>query len=165
MALRTNPAPELLTFKNWFTPVDAALDGSGFPSGTYSEFQPSNIRTKAEKGTVSVASIDLTVAVNRKRSWIILSQASNALLEHERLHFLIAVCVGRDLHEDAHGASGGSSDALRGSLTGLLGEAQRRVQSISDQYDLETKNGTLSMQQAAWATRVQRWYSTGFKQW
>src|SRR5690606_37434450 len=32
MAFRTNPAPELLTFKNWYTAVDAALDGSGFPS-------------------------------------------------------------------------------------------------------------------------------------
>ncbi|HTV23843.1 MAG TPA: hypothetical protein VMG12_34370 [Polyangiaceae bacterium] len=165
MAFRTNPAPELLTFNNWFTPVDAALDGSGFPSGTYSEFQPSNIRTKADKGTVSVAGIDLTVTVVKRRSWIILSQATAALLEHERLHYIIAICVGRDLHEDASSTSAGSSDALRGNLMGLLGEAQRRVQSISDQYDLQTKNGTLPMQQAAWATKVRRWYSTGFKQW
>src|SRR5687768_5383950 len=109
MAFRTNPAPELLTLKNWYTTVDAALDGSGFPSGTYSEFQPSGIRTKAAQGTVSVANFDLTVAVVKRRSWIILSQATPALLEHERLHFLIAVCVGRDLHEDAFSASAGSS--------------------------------------------------------
>lgn len=165
MAFRTNPAPELLTFKNWYTAVDAALDGSGFPSGTYSEFQPSAIRTKADKGTVSVANFDLTVTVNKRRSWIIPSRATSALLEHERLHFLIAICVGRDLHEDAHSASAGSSDGLRAALAALLTEAQVRVQAISDQYDLETKNGTLSMQQAAWETRVRRWHSTGFKAW
>lgn len=165
MAFRTNPAPELLTFENWYTPVDAALDGSGFPSGTYSEFQPSNIRTKAGKGTVEVAGFDLTVTVVKRRSWIILSQATSALLEHERLHYLIAICVGRDLHEDASSSGAGSSDALRGVLGALLTEAQRRVQSISDQYDLETKNGTLAMQQAAWATRVRRWHSTGLEEW
>jgi len=165
MALRTNPAPELLTFKNWYTPVDAALDGSGFPSGTYSEFQPSNIRTKADKGTVAIANFDLMVTVVKRRSWIILSQATAALLEHERLHYLIAICVGRDLHEDASSASAGSSGELTSSLTALLGEAQRRTQTISDQYDLETKNGTLAMQQAAWVTRVRRWHSIGFKEW
>jgi hypothetical protein len=165
MALRTNPAPELLTFKNWYTAVDVALDGSGFPSGTYSEFQPSGIRTKAAQGTVSVAHFDLTVAVVKRRSWIILSQATPALLEHERIHFLIAVCVGRDLHEDAFSASADSSAALGGALQGLLSDAQKRTQRISDQYDLETKNGTLAMQQAAWLTRVRRWHSTGFKEW
>lgn len=51
------------------TTVDVALDGSGFPSGTYSEFQPSGIRTKAAQGTVSVANFDLTVAVVKRRSW------------------------------------------------------------------------------------------------
>ena len=66
MALRTNPAPELLTFKNWFTPVDAALDGSGFPSGTYSEFQPSNIRTKADKGTVAGRAMNRGVLILKK---------------------------------------------------------------------------------------------------
>lgn len=94
-----------------------------------------------------------------------MSQATPALLEHERLHFLIAVCVGRDLHEDAFSASAGSSAALASALTALLTDAQKRTQCISDQYDLETKNGTLAMQQAAWATRVRRWHSTGFKEW
>jgi hypothetical protein len=37
--------------------------------------------------------------------------------------------------------------------------------TLLDQYDLETKNGTLAMQQGAWATRVRRWHSTGFKEW
>jgi hypothetical protein len=99
MTFRTSPAPELLTFKNWYTPVDVALDGSGFPSGTYSELQPSRIRTTSAGGTVEVASFDLTVAVIARRSWISNSQASSALLEHERMHFMIAICVGRECSE------------------------------------------------------------------
>lgn len=108
MAFRQSPAPELLTFRNWYTVVDRAPDGSGFPSGTYSEFQTSGIRTRAAKGTVEIANFDLTVAVVKRRSWIVMSQATPALLEHERLHFLIAVCVGRDLHEDAFSTSAAS---------------------------------------------------------
>jgi hypothetical protein len=38
---------------------------------------------------------------------------------------------------------------LTSALSALLTEAQWRTQRISDQYDLETKNGTLVMQQAA----------------
>lgn len=165
MAFRKSPAPELLTFRNWYTVVDLAPDGSGFPSGTYSEFQTSGIRTRAAKGTVEIANFDLTVAVVKRRSWIVMSQATPALLEHERLHFLIAVCVGRDLHEDAFSTSAASSAAVGSALRSLLTDAQKRAQRISDDYDLETKNGTLAMQQAAWSTRVRRWYSTGFKGW
>ena len=54
MAFRQSPAPELLTFRNWYIVVDRAPDGSGFPSGTYSEFQTSGIRTRAAKGTVEL---------------------------------------------------------------------------------------------------------------
>jgi hypothetical protein len=165
MTFRTSPAPALLTFRDWFTTVDVAPDGSGFPSGTYSEFQPSGIRTRAARGTVEVASFDLTVAVIKRRSWIIPSHASAALLEHERLHFLLAICVGRNLHEDASHWSAGSTAALSAALSQLAREAQQRVQQLSDDYDRETSNGTVAAQQAIWSTRVNRWYSMGFKSW
>jgi hypothetical protein len=94
-----------------------------------------------------------------------MSQATSALLEHERLHFLIAVCVGRDLHEDAFTASASSSGALSSALSALLADAQRRTQRISDRYDLDTRNGANAMQQAVWAMRIRRWFSIGFKDW
>jgi hypothetical protein len=165
MTFRTNPAPELLTFRDWFTRLDVAPDGSGFPSGTYSEFQPSGIRTRSAGGVVEVASFDLTVAVVRRRSWIVPGHATAALLEHERLHFIIAICVGRDLHEDASNSSADSSGALTAALRALVVEAQSRTQHLSDDYDRETSNGTVARQQAIWSTRVKRWYSTGFKSW
>ena len=72
MTFIKRPAPELLTFKNWYTSVSAALDGSGYPSGTYSDFQPSKkIALKSEGGKLKVKSFDLTMTVLKERSWII----------------------------------------------------------------------------------------------
>src|SRR5690349_10225382 len=100
MTFIKRPAPELLTFKNWYTSVTAALDGSGYPSGTYSDFQPSKkIALESEGGKLKVKSFDLTMTVLKERSWVINAKATPALLEHERLHFMIAICVGRDAHE------------------------------------------------------------------
>jgi hypothetical protein len=112
-----------------------------------------------------VVSFDLTVAVIRSRSWIVNSQATPALLEHERVHFLIAICVGRDLHKDASSVSAASVDALTKALMGLVKAGQQKAQQISDRYDRETKNGAISIQQTAWAARVRSWYSTGIKNW
>jgi uncharacterized protein DUF922 len=165
MAFRTNPAPELLTFEQWFTPVESAPDGSGLPSATYSEMQPSNIRTRPASGGVEVANIDLTVTVVRRRSWIVMARATRALLEHERIHYLIAICVGRNLHEDAFNTSASSTSALQTTLSALRTEAAQSVQQLSDRYDRDTNHGAITSQQTVWAARVNRWYTTGFKEW
>ena len=47
----------------------------------------------------------------------------------------------------------------------VLTEAAQRTQRISNQYDRDTRNGKVATQQALWAARVRRWYSTGFKEW
>jgi hypothetical protein len=165
MTLIKRPAPELLTFKNWYQSVAAAPDGSGLPSGTYSDLQPSNLSTKVSGGEVGVKTFDLTVTVLKSKSWVVDAKASTALLEHERLHYLIAICVARDAHEDVYGATAASSSGLSQAIMQLLREAGQRAQAISDQYDRETANGARPSDQSLWNARVGRWYSIGFKEW
>ena len=114
---------------------------------------------------VEVANIDLTVTVVRRLSWIVMARATRALLEHERIHYLIAICVGRNLHEDAFSTSASSTSALQTTLNSLRTEAAQSVQQLSDRYDRDTNHGAITSQQTVWAARVNRWYTTGFKEW
>ena len=165
MALITKPAPELLTFANWYKSVASAPDGSGLPSGTYTDYQPSKLSTQVSGGEVGVKTFDLTVTVLKSKSWIVDAKASTELLEHERLHYLMAICVARDAHEDVYSATASSSSGLSQAIMQLLREAGQRTQQLSDQYDRETANGARPSQQSLWNARVRRWHSIGFKEW
>jgi hypothetical protein len=49
---------------------------------------------------------------------------------------------------------------LQAEMNRLHAAAQQRVDAISDKYDADTKHGHNASQQAAWAARIQGWYTS-----
>jgi hypothetical protein len=111
------------------------------------------------KGGVGVTTVYIAVSLNVSSSWVLTSHAEDAqLLEHERLHYMLAICVARKLHDEILKATRQTSDALQRELNNFRSTAARRVQQLSDQYDKESKNGRLVDQQAIWAMRIRGWF-------
>jgi hypothetical protein len=136
-----------------------APDGSDAWAATATLMQPSGLSTKPVKGGVGVATVNIAVSLNASASWVLTSHAEDAqLLEHERLLYMLAICLARKLHDDILKATKQTNDALQRELNNLRSTAARRVQQLSDQYDRESKNGRLADQQATWAMRIRGWF-------
>lgn len=158
MAVTVNPIPDLPTLKH-YTRVPKAPDGSDAWAATATLMQPSGLSTKPVKGGVGVATVNIAVSLNASSSGVLTSHEEDAqLLEHERLHYMLAVCVARKLHDDILKATRETSAALQAELNNLRSTAARRVQQLSDQYDKESKNGRLADRQAIWAMRIRGWF-------
>jgi hypothetical protein len=160
MPVVTNPAPEVLTLKS-YPGVDRAPDGSNHWAATGSLLHPSGMTTRQVAKGVSLKSLNITVSLNPSTSWVVKSHiADQDLLEHERLHYMAAVCVARKLHDDLMALAKPTVGALQGAMNTLHAEAGRRIQSISDKYDGDTDHGKNAHQQSTWAARVRGWYSS-----
>jgi hypothetical protein len=160
MSVLTNPAPELLTL-TLYRGVDTAPDGSSHWAATASLLHPSGMAMQQVAKGVSLKSLNITVSLNTSSSWVVKSHLGDKdLLEHERLHYIAAVCVARKLHDDLMALVKPMVAALQLAMNTLHAEAGRRIRAISDKYDDDTAHGKNAPQQSVWALRIRGWYTS-----
>ena len=112
-------------------------------------------------GSAAPVSFTVTVSLNRAQSWVLKAHTSDTkLLEHERLHHMIAACVGLKLYNQIIALVKPSVSALQAELTRANNDAAKLHKTITTKYDADTDHGTVSAQQAAWASRIRGWYAS-----
>src|SRR6185436_3475842 len=117
--------------------------------------------TKPGGGVAVAPSFTITVSVNRAQSWVLKSHATDTkLLGHERVHYLIAVCVGQKLYSEIMAVSKTNIGAVQTELTRLRSEAAKLHSAIDAKYDEDTDHGATVFIQPAWASKVRGWYTS-----
>jgi hypothetical protein len=158
MTVKLNPPPELLTFqaypkvdKSPEPPMDARTEhGIGY-----------SILKFIRKGNEVRVSLLVTVAFVKERSWVLRSMQKEArLLQHERLHLMLAACGGYKMNAAALAATYADEGAARDGLNELLASTLTEVDAIAARYDDDTAHGERAKeaQQALWKARIEAWY-------
>ena len=117
--------------------------------------------TKSNSSGIGVKSVTVRVSFVARDSWVLKEHTSNAyLLEHERLHYIIAICVGRRFYDDLLALTKPTRGELQSAVNELIAKTSRLAQTIGDKYDVETDSSGNTTQQAIWAQRIRGWYSS-----
>jgi hypothetical protein len=116
----------------------------------------------AANGTFSFPSVSVRVSLSRHASWVVAGRQTQALLNHEQLHYRIAALVGRELGAEATALTASSAAALLGAGTRLHTAKLQRARAIEEAYDLATQHSRSTTQQDVWAHRVDGWERNNF---
>ena len=101
MSFSKNPDPSVLSF-SLYSKVETSPDGTPLSAATRIDVRPSRFALRTEQGKKSVSSVDVEMKFLPKGSWVLKSKVSDAkLLEHERLHYMLACAFGRRFHDGA----------------------------------------------------------------
>ena len=161
MAVTQAPASALLAWTNY-----VAVSTSRRPpldAFTFVSIRTPNVRVEHNTGTVAfrVGQVTVPVSVDHGRSWVVADRRTDALLQHERLHYRIGIQVARALDTQLSTASGSSAAALRRTMQTAIDDAGRRMGAIFDAYDADSAHGQVAEQQRLWEMRVGRWEQVG----
>ena len=154
-----------------FSPVPTSLAWSHFrivtQGATDAHIQPGyDLNIPAQNGVVRdgnqyrVDRVTITVSIHCPGTWVKQGRQSTSLLDHERLHWMMAIIVGYELERAVL--------ALRASTPALLNQQVRtkftwhrgtREPSLQRRYDNETSHGTNAAAQTRWRSNIQNWYA------
>ncbi len=110
-----------------------------------------------------VASLVVTAAMERDRSWALADRRTAAGLAHEQRHFDLAELYRRLLEAALRGLSGTGSSAheatqhLLNQARSVFHEVMDRHSAVQAQYDRETNHGRDPTRQAEWDRRISDW--------
>lgn len=138
-------------FKKLKAPVD------GLNAQTRVEMQPATIKTEHGPEGMRIVQLTLRVVLDSENTWVVTGKETAELLEHERLHYRIAIEVARELDTQLLALKGKNAGALQTGANKVMATIKRRVQTISDAYDKDTDHGRVREKQKAWVTRVGTW--------
>ncbi len=135
---------------------------SSKPSGvTYNaqispKFDVLDVHVDESGGRFKVSGLKIRVRVEKTESWVVTSQKSAKLLNHEQGHFDILGLVARELKDEVEHASADSKTELIRQLRNLMAEKQGRADEIDDEYDSEseTDHGRKQRQQDQWDKKI-----------
>lgn len=118
------------------------------------ELRPGRLRMVREAGQFRIGRSTLRVRINARRSWVVTSRRSNALLAHEQGHFDLTGLCYRDLVAAIKSARRNSRSALVAEVRRLLREYDQRSDRLSVDYDAATRHGLDSDKQTAWEASI-----------
>ncbi|HXJ23464.1 MAG TPA: DUF922 domain-containing protein [Polyangia bacterium] len=148
------PLPHGLTWTH-FTVVQTSPDGNQAQTGY--DITASFSYTGSDDGGYKLSRFAVTVALVSGDTWVVSGQKSAALLNHERLHWVIATLVGRELDAELANVTGSSSDEVQQSAQDLIQAKNDRALAIGQAYDDDTDHGQDDAQQKLWLNKVHGW--------
>jgi predicted secreted Zn-dependent protease len=99
----------------------------------------------------------VTVSLVAAETWVVTGTRTAALLDHERLHYVIATLVGRELERELTALKGADVPAALQAADNLVRAKSDRAQAIGRAYDDDTNHGQDVGQQRLWQGRVHTW--------
>jgi hypothetical protein len=114
-------------------------------------------------GNYSFATVAVRVSLTRHGCWVVSGRQTQALLNHEQLHYWIATLVGRELDAEVTALTASSPAQLLAAGRNLHTQKIQRAHAIEAAYDLATQHSRLAVQQDVWAHRVDAWDRNNYR--
>jgi hypothetical protein len=108
---------------------------------TATSIQPTRIRTRTTDEGAQISEMVVQLKLDAKETWVVKGRESSALLEHERLHYRIAILLAYELETDLLAMRAPKVSDLTGASNRVLEAKAARGRAIDDAYDVETNGG------------------------
>lgn len=118
-------------------------------------------RTRQSGSEVAISNATVTVSLVPAQTWVVAGTKTAALLDHERLHYVIATLVGRELDRELASLTGPDAASALQAARDLVVEKTDRALEIGGAYDDDTNHGADVGQQRLWQNRVHGWEVDG----
>lgn len=106
-------------------------------------------------------SVNVVVRLIPADCWVLAGRKTAQLLQHERLHSVMATLAGREMERELVEVTATDGKALQRAVNRLIADKNARALEMGAAYDDDTEHGTDAHEQGAWATRVQGWERNG----
>lgn len=141
---------------NMFEPRSARPPGVTYNAQISPKFDVQDVHVDEVDGTFKVSGMKILVRVEKSESWVVTSQKSAELLNHEQGHFDILGLMARELKHAAAEASASTKTELIRALRNLMAEKQGRADEVDGDYDseAETNHGKNKTKQDQWDKKI-----------
>jgi|GEM_PF-5405162 len=157
MAIQFLPLPHGVTWTHYRVVRESP---DGFDASTGYELT-AHYSTGGSAGQMRVTTVNAVVRLLPADSWVVAGSKTALLLSHERLHYVMATLVGREMEHELAAVTGADGAAIQQTVNELIAAKNARALAMGEAYDDDTGHGTDRGQQAAWITRVQGWERNG----
>jgi hypothetical protein len=157
MSLQISPHPTALNWRS-FRRVKTDPTGRGLSAQTGWNLRAMNIAMiKTPEGELRIKSLVVSVGLDHMRCWVVKGDESNALLEHERQHYIFAALVGSELYPTLLALRASTQLDLQQDIRRTSENAFARVDDISARYDRDTDHSRIAGEQTRWENQVRSW--------
>jgi hypothetical protein len=151
-----------------FTEVAVAPDNAHEAAQIDSRaIQPTNVSVERSNGTVRVTAYTVTLSVFRDNSWVVASQKSGALLNHEQGHYDITGIVARDMVTQIGAARAASARELQEQIQAIIARSAALGERLTNLYDGDgptgTRHGSHAANQTRWDDHLRRHRDDGLR--
>lgn len=157
MAIQFFPAPHGVTWSH-FREVAASPDGNDAQTGYTIA---AGFHVDGSAGAYRATRIAATVRLDAGDSWVVRGSKTAALLAHEKLHYVIATLIGRELDTELAAVTGDDIASVQATARQLISDKNDRAYAIGTAYDDDTNHGTVAAEQQRWLVQVQGWEHAG----
>jgi hypothetical protein len=154
MSITFKPLPHGVTWTHFRVVQTAPVDGLQAQTGY--EIKAS-FKSKGSGDSYSISNGAVTVSLVPADTWVVAGNKTAALLTHERLHYVIATLVGRELDKELAALTGSSDADVLQQASDLIDAKNDRALAIGQAYDDDTDHGADAAQQTLWQNRVHKW--------
>jgi Bacterial protein of unknown function (DUF922) len=110
----------------------------------------SNFQLKAVGRGVGIKDVDININLVTNDCWVVTSQMTNGLLQHEQGHYDIIAISAREFYNVLLGLSAASTHALQTKVTELRTRFQQKATTVDKRYDTQTDHSRKTQQQQQW---------------
>lgn len=162
MAITFSPKIGNLIWQH-FKKVKSSPDGSDTDAHVapkYSLKIPNQGGIVKKDKTYSVAKVNIDVALELSKTWVIKGKESDQLLAHEKRHWMMDIIIAYEMERAILDLSAADAGTLKQQIQDEFNWYRKdREKYLADKYDDETGHGTDPIAQSQWNTKVDQWYS------
>ena len=114
----------------------------------------SNFKLVSKGRGVTVADVDIDITLVRSDCWSVEKAQSDNLLKHEQGHYDILALSAREFYKTVRTLTAKSSHELQRQVTSLGNRMARRVKTIDEVYDTESKHSRDTANQQSWLKKI-----------
>lgn len=133
---------------------------AGKVAQTATKVQPQRVRALTTAEGAQIAELVVELKLDNNQTWVVKNRQTSALLEHERLHYRIAVLLAHELETDLLAVRVPKITGLTAASNRVVEAKAARARALGDAYDADTNGGLNGDKQREWEIKVQGWEAT-----
>jgi hypothetical protein len=116
---------------------------------------PDEVTVEGIGGRLRVVGVIVTLRIINGDTWVVGSQKSDSLLNHEQGHFDITGLLGHDMARQILNAKAHKLSELQQQMRRVVARSNRLAARLTEQYDGQTDHGLNEAAQRRWDDRIQ----------